>query len=131
MKHKIRDLLEERQRWEDLALRITPSYSSVAVSSSAGAGRIVTSVEQIEEWERKLDEQLSEQLRIRKEIEEAVSAVENPDCQTLLRMRYILGYDWEKIAEEMHYTVRWTMKMHRKALEAFEKDMERHSERVL
>lgn len=131
MKHRIRDLLEERQRWENLALRITPSYSSVVVSASAGAGKIATSIEQIEEWECKLDEQISEQLRIRKEIEEAVSRIENGDYQTLLRLRYILGYGWDRIAEEMHYTVRWTMKMHLKALDAFKEDMERHAPTVI
>ena len=120
MRSRVRDLLEERQRWEDLALRITPSYASVVVSASAGAGRIATSIEQIEEWETKLDEQISEQLRLRKEIESVVAAVKNDDYQSLLHLRYIMGYTWERVAEEMHYTTQWVYVMHKKALEAVE-----------
>ena len=131
LKHSIHDLMEERQRWQNLALRITPSYSADPKASGTGAGRIQTSIEQIEEWELQLSAKIEEQLKIRKEIERTISLVGNQDYQTLLRMRYIMGYIWERIAEEMHYGSKWIFKMHRKALDAFEKAVERDLNSVI
>ena len=124
LKKDIKRLMEERQRWEDLALKITPSYSDTPVSGSAGTGKIQTAIEQIEEWEAELDRMISEQLKLRKEIEITISKVKTKEYQTLLRLRYINGFTWERVSEEMHYGYQWTHKLHRRALEEVEQAIE-------
>lgn len=124
IKRDIKRLMEERQRWEDLALKITPNYSDTPVSGSAGAGKIQTAIEQIEEWESELDRMISEQLKLRKEIEATISKVKTKEYQTLLRLRYINGFTWERVSEEMHYGYQWTHKLHRRALEEMQEAME-------
>ena len=129
--HSIRDLLEERQRWEALALRITPSYGPVTAGNKSGVGRIQTSVEQIEEWEQRLDEAVARQIALRAEIEKAIGSVENGDCRTLLWKRYILGHTWERIAEEMHYSLQWVFKLHKKALDSVKEAIKSDTDPVI
>lgn len=119
LKYEIRQLLEEQQRWRDLATRITPSYSPAPVRASGGAGKIQNAVEQIEEWEEALTKKISEQLAMRKEIETVLERVKVPEYRMLLKLRYINGYTWERVADETGYTRRHVLKMHIKALEAF------------
>ena len=129
--HSIRDLLEERQRWEALALRITPSYGPVTAGNKSGGSKIQTSVEQIEEWEQRLDEAIDRHLELREEIERIIGSVKNGEHRTLLRKRYILGHTWERIAEEMHYGTQWVFKMHKKALESVKEAIESDTGNVI
>jgi len=46
-----------------------------------------------------------------------IRAIDNLEYQTLLELRYLCFYSWEKIAVEMDYDLRYMHKLHRKALE--------------
>lgn len=52
-----------------------------------------------------------------------IHAIENPDHEFILELRYINGLTWEEIADEMGYSVRHVHRLHEKALEEFA-DME-------
>lgn len=73
-------------------------------------------VVKITEIEASMFKSMGEMCRIRSEIETVINDVENVDEQTLLRMRYLNGWSWNKIARMMSYSVDWTWAMHRKAL---------------
>ena len=56
-----------------------------------------------------------------KEITAAIDELDNVEERIILRSRYILGHDWEKIAEQLHHSWRHTLRIHGNALEHFEK----------
>ncbi len=60
LKREVLRLIDERQRWVDLATRITPTYSDVPVSGQSGDGKIPAAVEKIVEQERKIDAKIAE-----------------------------------------------------------------------
>ena len=109
-------LLEEQQRWKDLALRVTPGYEGAVPTGSPDGNRIPTAVERIAEWEEKIDRKVDQLVALREEIEGVIGKLKNADFQTLLRLRYINGYTWERIAVEMHYSYQWVCKLHGRAL---------------
>ena len=47
LKREVLRLLEERQRWVDLATRITPIYSNTPKGGQSGDGKIPAAVEKI------------------------------------------------------------------------------------
>jgi len=54
---------------------------------------------------------------LKKEIMGVIKAVVNPEHQTLLEKRYLCFLSWEKIAVDMGYDLRYTHKLHIRALE--------------
>ena len=54
---------------------------------------------------------------LKKEIMGVIKAVTNPEHQTLLEKRYLCFLSWEKIAVDMGYDLRYTHKLHIRALE--------------
>lgn len=60
--------------------------------------------------------ELRRQLAIRREIEEAIRVVEDERLQELLRLRYIEGLTWDKVAERIGYSYRQTMRVQGRAL---------------
>lgn len=75
----------------------------------------------------KLDELLNEMEHQRldavllyQEIQQQVHILEHETEREVLRRRYLLGQNWEKIAVEMNYNYRTVLKIHGKALNNFQ-----------
>lgn len=59
----------------------------------------------MEAYKEMISKQVDECMKLRKEIRDAITAIECKDSETyisLLFYRYIMGYDWQKIADEMY-----------------------------
>ena len=115
MRLRIEALNERRQRYEDLATSATAHYRS-----GPGGTKRVSSVE---EYAVKLAD-LSEEMNLRariyaealREIEAAIEAVPVPLYRDVLKLRYLNGWKWERIAEALHYTRQGVGHIHGRAL---------------
>lgn len=128
IEREIERLLEERQRWVDLATRITPAYSDTPKGGQSGDGKIPAAVEKIVEQERRIDARFRELMAVLDDIEGKIAGLEDERQREILRRRYIAGQKWEEIAREMHYGYQWVCKLHGRALlkikEAIKSDIE-------
>lgn len=119
---EIRQLQEEKRVWQELALHITPTYSRAP--GGGGVNKIQAALEKAEQWEEKIAERILVLSALREEIEASLSLVADPDLQTVLRMRYILGYTQSRTAEEMHYCEQWIRRLQSRALAALDEALE-------
>ena len=55
-------------------------------------------------------------LKERERLEAIIEAVPDVRERTALRLRYLHGLGWAEVAEQMFYSLRWVMKIHRRAL---------------
>ena len=128
IEQEIERLLEERQRWVDLATRITPSYSDAPAGGQLGSGKIPAAVERIIEQEEKINVKFRELMAVLDDIEAKIARIEDGRQREILRRRYLGGQKWEEIAKEMHYGYQWVCKLHGRALlkikEAIKSDTE-------
>ena len=69
---------------------------------------------------RKLQAELNRKWEIRKTIINAIEEMEDETEKLVLKFRYINGWKWERIAEEMSYSNMHVYKIHGKALEHLE-----------
>ncbi len=69
------------------------------------------------DYEAETEEKLIEMIRTRKRAEDMISAVPDPVQREILTRRYIIGQDWEDIAECMNYNLRHVYKLHGGALQ--------------
>ena len=73
----------------------------------------------VDELERKLLRRRYNRIRAFKKVQAAIERMESEQEKDLLTYRYLKGYSWEKIAVEMGYTYRHTIRLHGEALKTF------------
>lgn len=113
----IDSLIEERAVWMDRATKITTGVGGVAGGGDE-RGAMESAALRIAEIGSELDERIRRQNEVRREIRSAIARVKDPTLRSLLRLRYINGLRFEQIADLLHYSVRWTIRLHGRALDA-------------
>lgn len=112
----IHEKCAELTEWRSKATRITPVFSDMPRSGSK-ENRLELAAEKIMEVEEAIEGQLSVLVQSRAEIEGVIGSVEECSLQRILRYRYIVGWTWEQIADELSYTYRNVQYLHGKALD--------------
>ena len=82
--------------------------------------KVQSTVEKLEEYERKIDIKVDDWCEAKLDIEKAIHTVESDKLRLLLRYRYINGWTFEQIAVQMHYTWRQINRLHKKAINVIE-----------
>lgn len=54
---------------------------------------------------------------MKREIMGVINGIENDEYKTVLEKRYLCFLSWEQIAVDMHYSMEYAFKIHKKALE--------------
>lgn len=105
----------EIERWRARAAKMTAGYGSTPAGSGDGRS-LERTVAHIDALIRQLTDQRDKLARLRREIGTAISSVPDPKLQELLRLRYIEGMTFEKIAVDMNYSWRQAIRLHGIAL---------------
>lgn len=110
-----KDIREEIAYWESKAQKVTASWSAVP-SGGKGSDKVQTGAIKVAELRESLKDKINQLAAVRIEIERAIGTVQDDTQRRLLRLRYIKGIGFNKIAEEMNYGERQIQRIHGKAL---------------
>ena len=100
------------------AVYTTPQFEEVVVSTSAYAkSALEESAVKIMELESYIASQIDELTKMRRNIADVIQAINNPEYETILEMRYLSFMSWDEIAARMDYCKRYMFKVHGRALE--------------
>ncbi len=102
------------------AVYTTPQFSERVCSSPAAKSLMEKTAVEIMDLETCISSQISEFVRLCREIAEVIKAVNNTEYETVLEMRYLTFMSWEEIASCMNYGTRYVYKVHGRALEMIE-----------
>lgn len=107
----------EIQRWRSRAEKMTSGYGGTP--SGGGDGRsLENTMAHIDDLTRQLAQRLDRLVTLRQKIVTAIDSVPDPKQRELLRLRYIDGLTWGKLAVVMGYDdLRWIYRLHGRALE--------------
>lgn len=94
--------LEEIAGLRDKATRLSPT--AMFDRNGNVSDKVGRSVAKIVDLETEIDREVDELVAAREEIMETIAKVGDERLKSLLTMRYINGYKWEKIALNMHYS---------------------------
>lgn len=103
---------EERRR----VLSITSSPSNTVVSGTKDPHKY----DRLIELESKIDEIIDREIAVKKEILDFISMISDVRYRGLLIARYVRFMTWERIAVQMHYGYRQTLRLHKAALKMCE-----------
>lgn len=116
-KRRARAILNEIQDLKDLATKITVTFNDMP-GGGGSIDKVGAIVAHIVDLQTELAVQ-AKTMKAEQEIVQAViDAVDEPDLRQLLILRYINGLTWEKIAVDMNYSWRHTLRLHGAALAA-------------
>lgn len=115
-----------RRREEEIAmLESLIEGSAVKVDGlpkGAGCGdKLAVQVGRLVELKECLAAEIETFLEERERALAVIGGIKNENFQDVLMYRYIIGMDWEAIAEKMHYDLHYVYKLHGWALTAYEK----------
>lgn len=108
--------IEQLERLKSLAERVTTTISDMPRGTSPDPHRSETVRLNIIEMESDINADIDRLVDLKRAICREINGLDRQEYQDVIEMRYLNGYDWDKIAQEMHYTKRWTLKLHGQAL---------------
>ena len=128
---RINALIERQRHYYDLATRITPGYRTDGGGPSGHSSRVADCASKIADLEREIDRRIDEYVDLTREIEAAIDRIPDGRYRDVLRFRYVNGWTWERIADEMGYDLRWVHRLHGQALAMIEPPEEKSHKKPL
>ena len=114
---EINAMVSESVRLRRLALSIGSNINGTGGGNhQAGAARFEQAIDKVNDLEKKINEKIDCLINKREEIETVLNSVDDTMLRTLLRYRYISGYSFERVAVEIGYSWRQTIRLHGDAL---------------
>lgn len=111
----------------ELATKATGTLTGMPRSPGSSSSRLEDVVTKIVLMQETINADIDTLMDIKAEITEVIRSVENDDYRSLLELRYLCFKEWEVLAEEMHYSLRWTYVMHGRALAAVDRVLEKRA----
>lgn len=111
---------EEIRRLHDLATRVTISVENERVQASGSNDKMADIICSAADLEAELKKDISDLIKLQREIMKEIDALGNIDMIDLMYKRYFQCKKWECIAEELHMSYRNVIRLHGKALKKLE-----------
>lgn len=108
--------IEQLERLKSLAERVTTTISDMPRGGTPDPHRSENVRLNIIEMEYSINADIDRLVDLKRAICREINGLDRQEYQDVIEMRYLNGYDWDKIAQEMNYTKRWTLKLHGQAL---------------
>ena len=107
---EIDQITDELQRWQDLATRISPSYSDMP--HGGGNDKVQTAAVEVAELTEQLNDKIHQAVKMQQEMKDLIGTIDDATLRRLMIYRYIHGKKWEEIAVLMDYDYRWILRLH-------------------
>ena len=103
---RINSKLEQVASLRALATKATSTLSDTPPSGSRNVQSMENVIVKIIDLENEINEDIDTLVDLKREIVGVIKRIDNPEYQTLLELRYLCFYSWEKVAVEMEYDLR-------------------------
>ena len=73
-------------------------------------------LQRIAEEKAEISRRIDELVNLKAEIRQLISRLQNPDCRTVMELRYLCFLSWDEIAVNMNFSPRYLFRLHDRAL---------------
>ena len=115
---RINSKLEQLSALRDMATKTTSIMNDDVVSRTRNVHSMQDVIAKIIDMQAEVNADIDRLVDLKRDIMQVVKAVDNPELQTLLELRYLCFKDWPDIACEMHCSESNVYKVHSRALQA-------------
>lgn len=113
---RIKSKLQQIDSLNELATICNTVITGMPRTPPGSISRTADAICKIIDLQDEINNDIDALVDIKKEIMRVIKAVANPEHQALLEKRYLCFLSWEKIAVDMGYDLRYTHKLHNRAL---------------
>jgi hypothetical protein len=117
----INNKLSEIQQFRELARSVSAVKNEERVKKSPNFDKMGSTYCKIEKMEKELDDLIDTYVDKKNFIVSQIDGIDNETYYHILFARYVEKKTFEKIADEMTYSWRQTIRIHGRALQEFEK----------
>ena len=114
---RINSKLQQIDSLRGLTQKVTQSYDGEVVSRTRNVTTLEDAIIRLMEAEEEIDQLVDTKIEIGK----LIDMVHNESYRLLLEKRYLCFLAWDQIAADMHYSRRWVLNKHERALEVADK----------
>ena len=114
---RIDSKLEQLSALKDMATKTTAVMSDDVVSHTRNVHSMQDVIAKIIDMQAEINADIDHLVDLKREIMQVIKAVQNPEHQTLLELRYLCFKSWECVAEELGYNVRHIYRLHDEAVD--------------
>lgn len=127
---RINSKLQQIDSLRSLTQNVTQSYDGEVVSRTRNVTSLEDAIIRLMEAEAELNQQIDQLVDTKIEIGKLIDAVHNESYRLLLEKRYLCFLSWDQIAADMHYSRRWVLNKHERALEVADRLLREKEERA-
>ena len=98
----------------------SPSFNGFSRTPGIGSSSVELQIEKINDLEHRAAKARGKALELAEQIEDLIDALEEYDQKAVIRLRYVCGYSWPKVASLLHCTDRNVRRIHGKAIKNLE-----------
>ena len=120
---RINSKLQQVESLRSLTRKVTASYDGETVFHTRNVTSLEDTIFRLMEAEEELNRQIDELVVLKMDISRMINRVRNESLRLILEKRYLCFLHWDQIAAEMHYSRRWVLKRHARAVEVVDKLM--------
>ena len=120
---RINSKLQQVESLRSLTRKVTASYDGETVFHTRNVTSLEDTIFRLMEAEEELNRQIDELVVLKMDISRTINRVRNESLRLILEKRYLCFLQWDQIAAEMHYSRRWVLKRHSRAVEVVDKLM--------
>jgi len=121
LNNKIHDKKIKLQCYKELSCSISsPGFEEHYSSTRNTQAPFIRYLNKIRDLENEIEKDYKKLEELKKEVDDAIDVVEDPMEQMVLRYRYLEFMSVPEISVKMHYSLRWTKRLHSRAILSFE-----------
>ena len=113
---RIDSKLEQLSALRDTATKTTAVMEGEVVSHTRNVHSLQDVIAKIMDMEAEINSDIDALVDLKRDIMRTIKAVDSPEHQTLLELRYLCFKRWEEISVMMNYNLRYLYQLHDDAL---------------
>ena len=121
---RIRNMQQQAQRYRDMAMRSTSTMQAVRTGGTDARSKVEDGTCAFMDISRDIEEQARQLREIIRQTSEIIGRLSDPVEREVLELRYLSGLRWEDIGRRMIYDERQVRRIHVKALEHVQREMD-------
>ena len=113
---RINSKLEQVLSLRELTTKATATMSDMPGGGSRNVYKMQDIIGKIVDLENEINADIDQLVDLKREMVTAIKSVTDPECQTLLELRFLCFKTWEQIAVDMSYSIQHIYRLRDKAL---------------
>lgn len=113
---RINSKLEQVLSLRDLTTKATATMSDMPGGGSRNVYKMQDIIAKIIDLENEINADIDQLVDLKREMVATIKSVTDPECQTLLELRFLCFKTWEQIAVDVGYSIQHIYRLRDKAL---------------